>query len=159
MIGGPSRPSQGEGQKHTQALASTREDSRVLASACECLLVLASAFAPAALSGGGSKALAVTGRGGASDGHKVVTWWSPRVNLVVGITKLWSVFEAEVSWSTVYYTLDFSAIWISHLQNTETSNLLRFLLKLAPVTWDHVSHVVTWPHAFLATLMLVWGVL
>ena len=36
---------------------------------------------------------------------------------------------------------------------------LRFLLKLESVTWDHVSHVDTWPHAFLATLRLVRGVL
>ena len=34
---------------------------------------------------------------------------------------------------------------------------LRFLLKLEPVTWDHVSHVDTWSQAFLASSMPDWG--
>ena len=44
------------------------------------------------------------------------------------------VIEVEVSWSTVYYTLDFSAIWIWHLQNT----------KMSKSTWNHLSHADRW---------------
>ena len=46
---------------------------------------------------------------------------SPWPYIVVRITKLGSVFEAKVSWSTVYYASDFPAIWIWHLQNTKMS--------------------------------------
>ena len=44
------------------------------------------------------------------------------------------VIEVEVSWSTVYYTLDLSAIWIWHLQNT----------KMSKSTWNHLSHADRW---------------
>ena len=33
---------------------------------------------------------------------------------------------------------------------------LRFLLKLVPVAWNHVSHVDTWSNEFLAILMPDW---
>ena len=65
---------------------------------------------------------------------------SPLPYIVVRITKLGSVFEAKVSWSTVYYTSDFSAIWISHLQNTETENSTSFLAQ----TWaGHLGSCIT----------------
>ena len=41
-----------------------------------------------------------------SRSHLILTFWSTSNRLLI---------EAEVSWSTVYYTSDFSEIWICHL--------------------------------------------
>ena len=47
-----------------------------------------------------------------SRSHLILTFWSTSNRLLI---------EAEVSWSTVYYTSDFSEIWKWHLQNTKMS--------------------------------------
>ena len=51
------------------------------------------------------------------------------------------VIEAKVSWSTVYYSSDFLAIWIWHLQNSKMSKSTLFLVQncegclVSCITW------------------------
>ena len=121
----PSLPSQGEGQKHSQALANTREHSRVLASARECLLVLASAcecFCPSRSLRGRVKS---TRRGrGASDGHKVVTWWSPRGgrnNKIMISVWGWSILVNGILYLRLFSHLDITS---SKYRNVEFTSFL-----------------------------------
>ena len=55
-----------------------------------------------------------------SRSHLILTFWSTSNRLLI---------EAEVSWSTVYYTSDFSEIWKWHLQNTKMSKSTSILVQ------------------------------
>ena len=60
-----------------------------------------------------------------------ITWFQ---TLGASLKHFWSfsrvlATEAEVSWSTVYYTSDFSAIWKWHLQNTKMSKSTSILVQ------------------------------
>ena len=104
----------------------------------------------------------VTGKGGgASGGHKVVTRWSHDGHQVV---TWWSESQnydqcLRPKYLGLRYTIPqtFQPFGYHIFKIPKRRIQLRFLLKLEPVTWDHVSHVDTWSQAFLASSMPDWG--